>query len=230
MTDNDGGGRFQHSPEHFQIDTLAKEESWRLFRIIGEFVEGFDALPRVLPAVTIYGSARAKPGSWSYETAQALAEAVARRGFTVITGGGPGVMDAANRGAMLAGGQSVGLNIDLPQEQIANPSTTFSLRFHYFFVRKVMLVKYATAFILFPGGLGTLDELFELTTLMQTKKLQPFPIILMGRSYWEGLLQWLYEQAVAQDRLDASSLARLYVTDDVDDALRHIETGPRKTP
>jgi uncharacterized protein (TIGR00730 family) len=215
--------------EHFQIDTLAKEESWRLFRIIGEFVEGFDALPRVLPAVTIYGSARAKPGSWSYETALTLAEGVARQGFTVITGGGPGVMEAANRGALQAGGRSVGLCIDLPEEQIANPCTSFSLKFHYFFVRKVMLVKYATAFILFPGGFGTLDELFEVATLMHTKKLQPFPIILMGRSYWSGLLQWIETAAVKEERLEAAALARFHITDSVEEALRLIQTGPRKS-
>ena len=214
--------------EHFQIDALAKEESWRLFRIIGEFVEGFDALPRVLPAVTIYGSARAKPGSWSYEMASQLAAAVARRGFTVITGGGPGVMDAANRGAIGAGGQSVGLHIDLPDEQVANRSTTLSLHFHYFFVRKVMLVKYATAFVLFPGGFGTLDELFELATLMHTKKLQPFPIILMGRSYWRGLLDWLRAEAVEHERLEAAALDYFHLTDSVDEALTLIRSGPRK--
>ena len=148
--------------------------------IMGEFVEGFDALPRVLPAVTVYGSSRSKPGSWSYETALSLGAALARNGYSVITGGGPGVMEAANLGAFEAGGQSVGLNIDIPLEQPTNICTTLALKFHYFFVRKVMLVKYASAFVLFPGGFGTLDELFEISTLMHTQKLQPFPIILMG--------------------------------------------------
>lgn len=174
--------------DRYQINALAKEESWRLFRFMGEFVEGFDALPRVLPAVTIYSSSRAKPGTWSYDTATRLAGALAGKGFSIITGDGPGVMEAANKGALEAGGQSIGLNIDIAEEQLANRCTTLSLKFHYFFVRRVMLVKYATAFVLFPGGFGTLDELFELSTLMQTKKLQPYPIIVMGRSYWDGLL------------------------------------------
>lgn len=209
--------------EHYQINALVNEEAWRLFRIIGEFVEGFDALPRVLPAVTIYGSSRAKPGTWSYETAATLAAALARKGFSIITGGGPGIMEAANRGAMEAGGQSVGLNIDIPSEQVSNQCTTLSLKFHYFFVRKVMLVKYATAFVLFPGGFGTLDELFELSTLMQTQKLRPFPIVLMGRSHWSGLLEWLRVEGVGQDRLDAASLDLFTITDDVEEVIAIIE-------
>ena len=213
--------------ENYQVNELAKEESWRLFRIMGEFVEGFDALSRVLPAVTIYGSSRAKPGSWSYDTAFALADALARKGFSVITGGGPGVMEAANKGASTAGGQSVGLNIDIPQEP-SSPCTTLSLKFHYFFVRKVMLVKYATAFILFPGGFGTVDELFEISTLMQTKKLQPYPIVLMGTQYWAGLLDWLQEEAIGHDRLDPNTLDMFTVTDDITEVLSLIERyGPR---
>jgi uncharacterized protein (TIGR00730 family) len=214
--------------DHYQINALAKEESWRLFRIMGEFVEGFDAMPRVLPAVTMYGSSRAKPGSWSYETAMKLAAALAGTGFSIITGGGPGVMEAANKGALEAGGQSVGLNIDIAEEQIPNRCTSLSLKFHYFFVRRVMLVKYATAFVLFPGGFGTLDELFELSTLMQTKKLQPYPIILMGRSYWDGLLTWLMEEAVGRDRLDPSGLSLYTVTDDVDEVIGLIQQFYRK--
>ena len=213
--------------DHYQINALAKEESWRLFRIMGEFVEGFDALPRVLPAVTMYGSSRAKPGSWPYETAMKLAAALAGKGFSVITGGGPGVMEAANKGALEAGGQSVGLNIDIAEEQPANRCTSFSLKFHYFFVRRVMLVKYATAFVLFPGGFGTLDELFELSTLMQTKKLQPYPIILMGRSYWDGLLKWLTEEAIGRDCLDPSGLSLYTVTDDVDEVIGLIQRFSR---
>ena len=209
--------------DHYQINALAKEESWRLFRIMGEFVEGFDALPRVLPAVTIYGSSRAKPGTWSYEKATKLAGLLAGQGFSVITGGGPGVMEAANRGALEAGGQSVGLNIDIAEEQLANRCTTLSLKFHYFFVRRVMLVKYATAFVLFPGGFGTLDELFELSTLMQTKKLQPYPIILMGHSYWDGLLKWLTEEAIGRDRLDPSGLHLYTVTDDIEEVIAVIQ-------
>jgi len=209
--------------DRYQINALAKEESWRLFRIMGEFVEGFDALPRVLPAVTVYGSARAKPGSWSYETALSLGAALAQNGYSVITGGGPGVMEAANLGAFEAGGQSVGLNIDLPLEQPTNHCTTLALKFHYFFVRKVMLVKYASAFILFPGGFGTLDELFEISTLMHTQKLQPFPIILMGASHWTGLLKWLQTEAVAQERLEASALDLFTAVDSVEEAMAVIQ-------
>jgi hypothetical protein len=209
--------------DRYQINALAKEESWRLFRIMGEFVEGFDALPRVLPAVTVYGSSRAKPGSWDYETASSLGAALAQSGYSVITGGGPGVMEAANRGAFAAGGQSVGLNIDIPLEQAANQCTTFSLKFHYFFVRKVMLVKYASAFVLFPGGFGTLDELFEISTLMHTQKLQPFPILLMGTRYWTGLLEWLRTDAVAQERLDAEALRLFTVVNTVGEAMEVIQ-------
>jgi len=215
--------------DHYQINVLAKEESWRLFRIIGEFVEGFDALPNVLPAVTIYGSSRADPGTWAYATAEKTARALAQKGFSIITGGGPGVMAAANKGAFEAGGQSVGLNIDIPPEQVSNRYTTLSLKFHYFFVRKVMLVKYATAFILFPGGFGTLDELFEIATLIQTEKLQPFPVILMGRSYWTGLVEWLRAQVVGHEFLDPSSLDLFTITDDVQEVVTIIENCCRPT-
>lgn len=209
--------------DRYQINALAKEESWRLFRIMGEFVEGFDVLSRVLPAVTVYGSARAKPGSWAYETASTLGAALAKTGYSVITGGGPGVMEAANQGAFEAGGQSVGLHIDIPLEQPSNRCTTLALKFHYFFVRKVMLVKYASAFVLFPGGFGTLDELFEISTLMHTQKLQPFPIILMGAQYWNGLLEWLRTDVVAHDRLDAEALGLFTLVDSVEGALAVIQ-------
>jgi hypothetical protein len=215
--------------DHYQINVLAKEESWRLFRIIGEFVEGFDALPNVLPAVTIYGSSRADPGSWAYTTAEKTARALAQKGFSIITGGGPSVMEAANKGAFEGGGKSVGLNIDIPVEQVSNRYTTLSLKFHYFFVRKVMLVKYATAFILLPGGFGTLDELFEIATLIQTEKLQPFPVILMGRSYWSGLLEWLRTQVVGHEFLDPSSLDLFTITDDVQEVVAIIENCCRPT-
>jgi uncharacterized protein (TIGR00730 family) len=207
----------------YQINALAKEESWRLFKIMGEFVDGFDALPRVLPAVTIYGGSRVKAGSWAYETAGQLARALAAKGFSVITGGGPGLMKAANQAALEAGTQSVGLNIDIPEEQQLNPYTTLSLTFHYFFVRKVMLVKYASAFVLFPGGLGTLDELFEIATLIYTRKLHPFPIILMGRSYWTGLMNWLREQPIGEEYLEVNSLSMFTITDDPEEAVAIIE-------
>jgi hypothetical protein len=214
--------------EQYQVNLLAKEESWRLFKIIGEFVDGFDALPRVLPAVTIYGSSLAKPGAWEYDTAEELARRLGQRGFSIITGGGPGVMEAANKGAYEAGAQSIGLNIEIPEEQPVNRYTTLSLSFHHFFVRKVMLVKYATAFVLFPGGFGTLDELFELATLMETKKLEPFPIVLIGRGYWQGLIGWLQEHVVGEGRLSAASLHLFTISDTVDDVLRMIEGCCRK--
>jgi uncharacterized protein (TIGR00730 family) len=153
-----------------------------------------------------------------------LGAALARNGYSVITGGGPGVMEAANLGAFEAGGQSVGLNIDIPLEQPTNICTTLALKFHYFFVRKVMLVKYASAFVLFPGGFGTLDELFEISTLMHTQKLQPFPIILMGAAYWTGLLEWLRTDAVAHERLDAEALDLFRVVNSVDEAMAVIQT------
>ena len=198
----------------YEINQLEKEESWRLFRIIGEFVEGFDALSRITPAVTVFGSAQARPGDFAYDTAEAIGREIARADFTLVTGGGPGVMEAACKGAFEVGGKTVGLNIELPEEQHSNPYTTISLHFHYFFVRKVMLVKYATAFVLLPGGFGTLDELFETITLIQTHKIRPFPVILVGRHYWAGLLDWLRQQVVARGYLKASDVDLLKVTDD----------------
>lgn len=224
-----GSVNAMRTAEQYQVNRLAKEESWRLFKIIGEFVEGFDVLPRVLPAVTMYGSSRAKPGSWECETAEQLARRLGQRGFSIITGGGPGVMEAANKGAHAAGAQSIGLNIEIADEQAPNSYTTLSLSFHHFFVRKVMLVKYATAFVLFPGGFGTLDELFELATLMETKKLEPFPIILMGSAYWKGLLAWMEEQMATQDRLGHTSLALFTLTDDISEVVRQIEGCCRRS-
>jgi uncharacterized protein (TIGR00730 family) len=200
-------------PSQYEINQLEKEESWRMFRIIGEFVEGFDALSRITPAVTVFGSARTRPGEFAYDTAEAIGREIAAAGFTVVTGGGPGVMEAACKGAVQAGGKSVGLNIALPMEQKPNPYTTISLRFHYFFVRKVMLVKYATAFVLLPGGFGTVDELFETVTLIQTHKIRPFPVILVGRSYWQGLLDWLREQALVDGYISPQDLGFFTVTD-----------------
>ncbi len=162
-----------------------------MFRIMSEFVMGFDVLSQLRPAVTVFGSARAAEGAPMYELAREVGHALGDAGFSVVTGGGPGIMEAANRGAVEAGARSAGLNIRLPQEQQSNPYTTLSLDFRYFFVRKVMLVKYATAFVLFPGGFGTLDELFETLTLIQTGKVQRFPIVLVGSKYWNGLSNWI---------------------------------------
>jgi len=206
----------------YEINQLEKEESWRLFRIIGEFVEGFDALSRITPAVTVFGSSQARPGDFAYDMAEAIGREIAKADFTLVTGGGPGVMEAACKGAFEAGGKTVGLNIELPLEQKGNPYTTISLHFHYFFVRKVMLVKYATAFVLLPGGFGTLDELFETLTLIQTHKIRLFPVILMGRDYWSGLLHWLRHQGVARGYLPPTDMELVKVTDDPVEAVARI--------
>jgi len=170
--------------KEYEINELAKEESWRMFRIIGELVEGFDTLTGIEPAVTIYGSARLKESDPLYAQTEEIAYQLGKLGFSIVTGGGPGAMEAANKGAQRAGVESVGLNIDLPVEQAGNPYTTKSMSFHHFFARKVMLVKYATAFVIVPGGLGTLDELTEVLTLIQTMKIKPFPVIILNSRYW----------------------------------------------
>jgi uncharacterized protein (TIGR00730 family) len=175
----------------FEINQLAKEDSWRMFRIIGELVEGFDSLADIVPAVTIYGSARLKPDNKWYKQTVDIAALLGKAGFNIMTGGGPGVMEAANMGAREAGVRSVGLNIELPKEQVCNVYADRTITFHHFFVRKVMLVKYATAFVIMPGGLGTLDELTEILTLIQTQKIKPFPVIMFSREYWAGFLEWL---------------------------------------
>ncbi len=173
-----------------ETDDYAKE-SWRLFRIMSEFVMGFDVLSQLRPAVTVFGSARSREGGADYELAREVSRQLGEAGFSVVTGGGLGIMEAANRGALDGGARSAGLNIRLPEEQQPNQFTTFSLDFRYFFVRKVMLVKYATAFVLFPGGYGTMDEFFETITLIQTGKVRRFPMILVGSEYWGGLVDWI---------------------------------------
>ena len=207
----------------YEINQLEKQESWRMFRIIGEFVEGFDALPNYLPAVTVYGSARIKEGSPYYGLARTLGQALANAGYTVITGGGPGLMESANRGAFEHNGTSIGLNVELPHEQKPNPYVTVSMSFRYFFVRKVMLVKYATGFILLPGGYGTLDEFFETITLIQTRKIRPFPVVLLGQDYWKGLVDWMRDRMLADGMIAAHDLDLFHVTDDVHDAVAHID-------
>jgi len=170
---------------------LYSEDPWRIFRIMSEFVEAFEVMSQIGPAVSVFGSARTKPGNRYYRQARKLGSMLSQRGFAVITGGGPGIMEAANRGAHEAGGRSVGLNIALPQEQTANPYANIHLDFHYFFARKVMFVKYACAFVCFPGGFGTMDEFFESMTLIQTQKVDPFPVVLIGRSFWGKMIQWI---------------------------------------
>lgn len=205
------------------INELKKEESWRLFRIIGDFIDGFEIMPDLQPSVTVFGSARVKEGEMYYERAMELGSKLAEKGFTVVTGGGPGIMEAANRGAFEVGGNSVGLNIKLPEEQKPNPYLTHSLSFHYFFARKVMLVKYATAFVLFPGGYGTLDEFFETITLIQTGKLKPFPVILYGKEYWEGLYFWLKDKVATEGYIDREDLIIFHMTDEIDKVVDIIE-------
>lgn len=209
-------------PPQYEINQLEKEDSWRMFRIIGEFVEGFDALSRITPAVTVFGSARTRPGEFAYDVAESIGREVAAAGFTVVTGGGPGVMEAACKGAAAAGGKTVGLNIELPMEQKPNPYATISLHFHYFFVRKVMLVKYATAFVLLPGGFGTVDEMFETLTLIQTHKIRPFPVILVGRHYWRGLVEWLREQALVDGLISPGDLDLFTITDSPAEVVKRI--------
>lgn len=200
--------------ERYEINELVKEDSWRLFRIIGELVEGFDKLSGIEPAVTIYGSSRSQPGQEDYERAREIACLLGKQGFSIITGGGPGAMEAANRGAQEAGAKSVGLNIVLPEEQALNTYASLSISFNHFFVRKVMLVKYSIAFVIMPGGLGTLDELTEVLTLIQTHKIKPFPVILFNSSYWQGFLDWMRNSTLACEYISESDLELLRLSDE----------------
>jgi uncharacterized protein (TIGR00730 family) len=210
-------------PNEYEINEMVKEDSWRMFRIIGEFVEGFDSLADIVPAVTIYGSARTSPENKYYTQTVETAFLLGKAGFNIMTGGGPGVMEAANLGAHKAGVKSVGLNIKLPAEQKCNVYADRSITFHHFFVRKVMLVKYATAFIIMPGGLGTLDEVTEVLTLIQTQKIKPFPVILFGSSYWAGFLAWLKATVLKSGNISEEDFDLLRVFDspqDVTDAVK----------
>ena len=188
-------------------------DTWRVFRIMGEFVEGFDELATLTRGVSIFGSARTRTDDPDYQAAQETAALLSRAGFAVITGGGPGIMEAANRGAFEAGGLSIGCNIELPFEQNSNPYLTKGLKFKYFFVRKMMFVKYSLGFIIFPGGFGTLDELFEALTLIQTKKIRNFPVVLFGSAYWDGLLGWIRDFALKEGKVTEKDLKLLHVTD-----------------
>jgi uncharacterized protein (TIGR00730 family) len=211
---------FQPTPIH--LDT---EDPWRIFKIMDELVGGFEALARLPRAVAFFGSSRAAPDDPAYALAEETARRLVESGYAVLTGGGAGVMEAANKGAMAAGGLSIGLNIDLPQEQAPNPYLVKLLNFRYFFVRKVMFVKYSVGFVIAPGGFGTLDELFEATTLVQTGRIRPFPVILLGSAYWQGLLEWLRARAVAEGRITAAELAILRVADTPDEVLAHLRAG-----
>jgi hypothetical protein len=213
----------------FEINELEKQESWRMFRIIGEFVEGFDVLPEFLPAVTVFGSARVGEDHPYYAIGRRLGGALAEKGYTVLTGGGLGTMEAANRGAFEHKGRSIGLNIELPHEQTPNRYTNRSLSFRYFFVRKVMLVKYSTGFFLLPGGFGTLDEAFETITLIQTRKIKPFPVVMLGKAFWGGLVDWIRDRALKEGLVSPEDLSLLRVTDDIDEAVELVEAHRRLT-
>jgi uncharacterized protein (TIGR00730 family) len=203
--------------KQFLIDDLKLGESWRLFKIMGEFVEGVEGLHDLGPAVSIFGSARTRPDDPQYKKAQAIAALFVKNGFGVITGGGGGIMEAANKGAAEAGGTSVGLNIRLPFEQKPNPYATVQMAFKYFFIRKVMFIKYAAAYVVMPGGFGTMDELFEVMTLVQTRRIRPFPIIMVGSDYWGGLLEWIRSQLLAQSLISPKDMDIIQVLDDPDE-------------
>jgi len=207
----------------FVIDEFKLEESWRLFKIIGEFVDGVEALHDVGQAVSLFGSARVKAGDPVYQTAQKLAGLFVEAGFAVITGGGGGVMEAANRGAADAGGTSVGLNISLPFEQKPNDYANILIEFNYFFIRKVMFIKYAQAYIVLPGGFGTLDEMFEAVTLIQTQRIKPFPVILVGSDYWAGLKEWVEKRLREAGRISPDDIDILQVMDDPDEIVAAVK-------
>ena len=202
--------------------SFLESDAWRTLRITGEFVDGFEALARLGPAVSIFGSARTPEHDPAYASARLLGKRLAEDGFTVITGGGPGIMEAANRGAQEGGGLSVGLGIELPHEQGINEYVDLAMDFRYFFVRKTMFVKYAQAFVIFPGGFGTLDELFESVTLVQTGKIDHFPTILFGSDYWSGLLTWLRDRVAAEGKVHTADVDLLRVSDDVDEVVATI--------
>jgi uncharacterized protein (TIGR00730 family) len=207
----------------YEINELVKEESWRLFRIIGEFVEGFDKLSGIEPAVSIYGSARTHPQDKLYTQTEEIARRLGELGFSIVTGGGPGVMEAANKGAREAGVTSVGLNIDLPEEQPCNPYANRTMTFRHFFVRKVMLVKYTTAFVMMPGGLGTMDELTEVLTLIQTHKMKPFPVILFDSQFWRGFLEWLRSPLLTNGYVSEEDFNLLRVCDTPDAVIEAVQ-------
>lgn len=213
---------FQQSPQNF--DEGNSHDLWSVFKIMGEFVDGYDKLFRIGPCVSIFGSSRSRPGDPNYERAIKTAELISKNGFGVITGGGPGIMEAANKGAMNAGGKSVGLGIELPHEQGINEYVhpQYEINFKYFFVRKVMFVKYAQGFIVFPGGFGTLDELFETLTLIQTFKIERIPIVLVGTEYWGGLLRWITDKLSDGELISESDMDLYFLTDDHEEAVKYV--------
>ncbi|MFP4071421.1 MAG: TIGR00730 family Rossman fold protein [Desulfovibrionales bacterium] len=211
------------STNQYLIDSLSFRESWRMFKIMAEFVDGFDRLSEIPPAVSIFGSGRCKPQDPIYQTTETLAGLLAKSGYAVITGGGLGLMEAGNKGAKEAGGESIGLHIQLPLEQAANQYLTLRNDFRYFFVRKVMFIKYARAYVAMPGGFGTLDELSEALVLTQTRRIKPFPIILVGTSFWAGLLSWFREQLLAKEFIREQDFDLFHVVDTPEEVLKIVQ-------
>lgn len=203
----------------------AQMDAWRIFRIVSEFVDGFETMTNMGPSVSFFGSARTPKDHPHYLLATEVAKKIAQKGFGIITGGGPGIMEAANKGAQMVGGRSCGISVNLPFEEIKNPyiDPQYNLRFRYFFVRKVMFIRYAQAYVFLPGGMGTLDELFEALTLMQTEKIKPFPIFLLVASHWEGLISWLKKHPLREGFLTESDFERFIITDDTDFIAEEIE-------
>lgn len=209
-------------PQPLTENQLQNTDPWRVFRIMGEFVEGFDRLADLGPAVTIFGSARTKPEEEDYKAARELARLLGEAGFSIITGGGPGIMEAGNLGGQDAGVRSIGLNIELPFEQHVNPGVSESIEFHYFFTRKTMFLKYATAFVIFPGGFGTMDEFFESLTLIQTGKMRNFPVVLFDKDYWGGLVDWLRDKMLGEGRISEDDMDLFLTTSDTKEACEFI--------
>jgi uncharacterized protein (TIGR00730 family) len=212
----------------YPINDFTTGESWRLFKIMGEFVEGIDALQNLGPAVSIFGSARTSPDHPYYQKAYELAALFGKNGFAVITGGGPGIMEAANKGAASVHVDSVGLNITLPFEEDANPYATTQIEFKYFFVRKVMFIKYAQAYIIMPGGLGTLDELFETMTLIQTKRIKKMPIIMVGTKFWHGLVEWIKTRLLSEQMISEKDLELFHILDNPEDIVKVVLDSAQK--
>ena len=218
--------KFLQGPSTDPTD-FTRQDTWSVMRIMSEFIEGFDNLEDVTKGVTIFGSARTHPEDPQYMAAQELARLLAQEGFAIITGAGPGIMEAANRGAKMAGGRSIGCNIELPFEQGANPYVDTLINFRYFFVRKTMFIKYSNAFVIFPGGFGTLDEAFEALTLIQTGKINQFPVILFGRHYWAGLIRWIQSRVLGEKKISPGDMDLMIMTDDPAEAVKVIVDAHR---
>lgn len=211
------------SENQYLVDAITIDNSWRLFKIVAEFVDGFETLSDVYPCVSIFGSSRVIETSEAYEKATLIAKKLAENGFNIITGGGSGIMEAANKGAKEGGGKSIGLNISLPLEQASNPYADLQLDFKYFFVRKVMFIKYAQAYVAMPGGFGTLDEIFEAMCLTQTKRIKPFPVILVGSDYWSGLREWIQTNLLASNMISPEDMDLVTIIDDPDEVVTAIK-------